>query len=142
MAIEASIFVFTPKRVTLAELDQLRAEEAEVARLGVNRLGSCYSVSSSSPAAVAADPCSPCPHLAENLDLRCQAGYWRSMFQRCREREELAKQRIAELEAEVRDLKHRVFGRKSESAASRKTSPAGTSPPCTPRPRGQPRGKP
>jgi transposase len=142
MATEASIFVFTPKRVTLAELDQLRAEDAEVARLDVNRLGSAYSSSSRSPAATPIEPCFPCPHLAENLELRYQAGYWRSMFQRCRQREDLANQRIAELEAEVRDLKHRVFGRKSESASSSKTSPAGSSQPSTPRPRGQQRGKP
>jgi transposase len=142
MATEASIFVFTPKRVTLAEWDQLRAEDAEVARVGVDQRSSPSATSVPSPSPAPADPCSPCPHLAENRELRYQAGYWRSMFQRCRQREELGKQRIAELEAEVRDLKHRLFGRKSESASSTKTSPAGTSPPSTPRPRGQQRGKP
>jgi transposase len=171
----ASIFVFHPKRVTLAELAQIRAEQAEVGMRSIRMVGSSYSVTCSrcSPAAapepsslheiaptqeplpvcaaaVAPEPssapllpCSACPHVGENLELRQQVGYWKGMHRRACQREDRLKQRIAELEAEVRDLKHRVFGRKSESASSAKTSPAATAQPNTPpRPRGQQRDKP
>jgi transposase len=158
----ASIFVFHPLRITLA---QFRAEQAEVAGRSVIMVGSSYSITSSScspavapepcsvpaepcsapvePCSAPVEPCSPCPHRAENLELRRDAAYWRSQHQRARQREEGHKQRIAELEAEVRDLKHRLFGRKSESASSSsKASSDPTSQPTPPRPRGQQRGKP
>ena len=169
----ASIFVFHPKRVTLGQLAQIHAEQAAVAGLSVQMVGSSYSATftRSSPAApepccfqeiattdehlsvgaaVAPEPCSAplascsaCPHVGENLELRQQVGYWKSMHQRACQREDRLKQRVAELEAENRDLKHRVFGRKSESASSAKTSPGATAPPSTPpRPRGQQRDKP
>src|SRR5271154_1526408 len=139
----ASIFVFHPKRVTLGQLAQIHAEQAEVAGLSVQMVGSSYSATftRSSPAApepccfqeiattdehlsvgaaVAPEPCSAplascsaCPHVGENLELRQQVGYWKSMHQRACQREDRLKQRVAELEAENRDLKHRVFGRKS-----------------------------
>ena len=153
------MWVFHPIRVTVDQLDQFRAEDAAFAKLHVQMIGSSYSARSSlcSPAVfapetcsaapvpcfVATEPCSACPHLAPNLELRQQKGYWQSMHQRACQREQDAKQRIAELEAEVRDLKHRLFGRKSESTSSADTSPAGSSQPITPpRPRGQQRGKP
>lgn len=175
------MFVFTPKRVTLEQLERLRAEQAEVANRRVDRVGSSYTIISSccsaatvaehDAAAVAFEPCSPtaepsspalasrsaapescsaalascsaCPHLAENLALRQQAGYWRSMHQRACQRESDLKRRIADLEAENRDLKHRLFGRKSEATSSPETSPAGTSRSTAPaRPRGQQPGKP
>lgn len=166
------MWVFTPIRVTVEQLGWLRAEDASFAKLDVQMIGSSYSATSSlCSSAVAPEPsfsppepplpavascsappeqgsaaivpCSACPHLAENLDLRQQKGYWQSMHHRACQREQDAKQRIAELEAKVRDLEHRLFGRKSESTSSPETSPAGTSPPTTPpRPRGQQRGKP
>jgi transposase len=165
MALEATIFFCTPKRVTVAELDQIRAEQTEADSRHACMVGSSYSVSFSPCSAVASipqpclvtvevcptavEPCSTaaasgsaCLHLTENLKLRQQAGYWQGMFRRCRQREELANQRIAELQAEIRDLKHRLFGRKSEAASSSETSSARTSQPTTPRPRGQQRGKP
>jgi transposase len=162
MATEATISVGPPKRVTLAQLDRLRAEQAEVANQRVLRVGSSYRVASSpcSTAAVAPEPClapvppcpapvapcsaasasaSACPHLTENLQLRQQTGYWQSMHKRSCQREALLKGRIAELEAEIRDLKHRLYGRKSETASSR-TRPAATAPPrSAARPRGQQR---
>lgn len=151
MAKEATLIVFTPKRVTLEQLERLRAEQAEVANRRVDRVGSSYSlICSPCSAAVAPEPCSAveqpcsaCPHLAENLELRRQAGYWQSMHQRACQRQQTLKQRIAELEAENRDLKHRLFGRKSEATSAAQTSAAETSGSTAPaRPRGQQPGQP
>ena len=44
MAKEATLIVFTPKRVTLEQLERLRAEQAEVANRRVDRVGSSYSL--------------------------------------------------------------------------------------------------
>src|SRR5258708_7117863 len=56
----ASIFVFHPNRVTLAELAQIHAERAEVTGLSVRMVGSSYSVTCSrcSPVAAVPEPCS------------------------------------------------------------------------------------
>ena len=166
------MWLFHPVRVTLEQRERLCAEDASFAKLHVEMIGSGYSATSSlvSPAAVP-EPCSPAPEpasascascatlpppcsppaepgsacslLAENLELRQQKAYWQSMHQRGCQREVISKQRIAELEAKVRDLEHRLYGRKSEATSSPETSPAGTSQPTTPaRPRGQQPGKP
>jgi transposase len=153
----ASIFVFPPKRVTLTELAQIHAEQAEVARLSVLLVGSSYSVTFSScssadapepcsalvvPCTAVVEPCSCCSHRRENLELRQQAGYWKRMHQRACQRADHLQRRVAELEAEVRDLKHRLYGRKSEASSSAKTSSAPTAQPTPSRPRGQQRDKP
>ena len=73
--------------------------------------------------------CDVCPLLAENLELRQQAGYWKSMHQR-------ACTRISELQAEVELLRPRLrlrerqlFGRKAEPAPASPTRLA-YRPPC------------
>jgi transposase len=106
--------------------------------------------------------CPACPSAAEWLELRQQAAYWKSHFERCKQREELLRQQLAELQeknwqrlyeqaqerervlqeqvvalkAEISVLEQRLRGRKSEK---KKRHPEGlpTSPPVTPRKRGQ-----
>jgi len=57
----------------------------------------------------------PCPHRLEAISLRQQAHFYKAMHQRARQREELLKQQLALLQAENRDLRHRLFGRSSEA---------------------------
>ena len=47
-------------------------------------------------------------------ELKSVAGYWKRMHEDARAREEILKQKVKELEAKVRDLNARLFGKKSE----------------------------
>jgi transposase len=60
-------------------------------------------------------PDQPCPHRLEAISLRQQAHYYKAMHQRARQREDDLKHRVAQLQAEIRDLRHRLFGRRSET---------------------------
>jgi transposase len=62
--------------------------------------------------------CSACPDRTQFLQARQQAGYYRSRFEAAKKREADLNARIAELEAENRILKQRLFGSKSESRHS------------------------
>ena len=50
----------------------------------------------------------------EYLTLKCEVGFYRSLHLKAVERAEGFKQEIQELKGKVRDLKKRVFGKKSE----------------------------
>jgi transposase len=74
-------------------------------------------------------------------ELRLQANYWRAQHQRAVQREADLKEQLQHLQGEIRELKRRLFGRKSESSSSTKpphkpnsTGPANNG---TPRKRGQ-----
>ncbi len=54
----------------------------------------------------------------EYLELRCELGYWRSMHKKSIFREEILKHTIKEQEGQIRDLRQRVFGKKSEKRNS------------------------
>jgi transposase len=54
----------------------------------------------------------PCQQLRDAL---WQAAYYKAQHQRARQREDLLKQQFAQLQAENRDLRHRLFGRSSEA---------------------------
>jgi len=73
--------------------------------------------------------------------LRQQANYWRAQHQRAVQREAELKERIHFLEGEIRELKRRLFGRKSETSNSTQPKTKPTSPPpdqnIKPRKRGQ-----
>jgi transposase len=74
-------------------------------------------------------------------ELRLQANYWRAQHQRAVQREADLKEQLQHLQGEIRELKRRLFGRKSESSSSTKPShkPTSTDPANngTPRKRGQ-----
>src|SRR5207249_11572507 len=58
-------------------------------------------------------PCSPpCQQLRDAQRL---AAYYKAMHQLARQREDILKQQLAQLQAENRDLRHRFFGRSSEA---------------------------
>lgn len=106
--------------------------------------------------------CAACPCAAECLQWRQQAGFWRSCFQRCQqreqrlrqqlaglqasnwpqlleqaqEREQILKQQVATLEARVGVLEHCLRGRQSEKK-KRHAAAVVTSPAAPPRRRGQ-----
>ncbi len=77
------------------------------------------------------------------VDLRCQANYWRAQHQRAVQREAELAQRIQQLEGEIRELKRRLYGRKSEtSSATNPQHPNGSGADRPRRRRGQQPGSP
>ncbi|MGD0394991.1 MAG: IS66 family transposase [Acidimicrobiales bacterium] len=131
----ASIFCFTPLRVTVSELDQLRAAPSPAE-------------SSSGPACSAPPipqgPCPVCPRLEQEFEPWRQAAYWKTQHRRALAREAQLKTEVERLQALLRLREQQLFGRKTETAAA--TAPA--APLATPadpsprRPRGQQPGKP
>jgi transposase len=70
------------------------------------------------------------------VDLRWQANYWRAQHQRAVEREAALAEEVQRLQGEIRELKRRFYGRKSETSAT--TNPQGSPKnPGKPRKRGQ-----
>jgi len=59
--------------------------------------------------------CPCCPDRPLLFEARQQANYYRAVFRTAKQREATKDVRIAELEAEVRMLKQRLYGKKSES---------------------------
>jgi transposase len=76
------------------------------------------------------------------VDLRQQAGYWRAQHQRAVRREEKLAAEIQRLQGELRELKRRVYGRKTETSSSTNPqNPSSTTPDDKQkRSRGQQRG--
>jgi transposase len=106
-------------------------------------------------------PCDACPLRQQLRDAQWQAAYYKAQHQRATQREQLLKQEVARLQAEIRALQQRLFGRKSEvhhtpdqlladdaQAGCPETAPDGVTPPAnaptpgTPRRRGQRPGGP
>ena len=72
----------------------------------------------------------------EYLGLKSEVGYWRAMHEKAILREKILKQTVKEQKGKIRDLKSRLFGKKSEKKNSSKDG--NTSKPSAPtRPRGQ-----
>ena len=76
----------------------------------------------------------------EHIELTCSAKYWQSQHARALDRETALKKRVAELEAEVRDLKQRLYGKKSEKGGTTRNEGNGRG--GNTRPRGQQAGSP
>ncbi len=55
----------------------------------------------------------------EYLELKSTVGYWRAMHGKAIFREKILKQTIKEQEGQIRDLRHRIFGKKSEKPNAR-----------------------
>jgi hypothetical protein len=79
------------------------------------------------------------------IDLRCQANYWQAQHQRAVQREADLKEEKQQLQALIRELQRRLFGRKTETSSSANPK----SPTATPAPepsqrrrRGQQAGSP
>jgi hypothetical protein len=52
------------------------------------------------------------------IDLRWQANYWRAQHQRAVQREAALAEQVQRLQGEIRELKRRFYGRKSETSAT------------------------
>jgi transposase len=86
-------------------------------------------------------PCPVCPRLAVEFEPWRQAGYWKALHQRAVAREDLLRQEIEQLRAQLRLREQQLFGRKTETAAA--TSSTRTRPDLPPRRlRGQQHGRP
>jgi len=72
----------------------------------------------------------------EYLELKSEVGYWQAMHQKAILREKKLKQTIKEQEGKIRDLKSRLFGKKSEKKSSSKDETKSDSS-TSDRPRGQ-----
>ena len=75
----------------------------------------------------------------EILLLKWEVGYWKSLFQRAKEREKELKRQLQEKEGKIRDLKKRLFGKSNEKTSSGKNK-GDIKPAQKPRPRGQQKG--
>ena len=62
--------------------------------------------------------CSSCPGQRPLRDALWQAAYYRGLHRRATQREAKLKARVRQLQAQIRDLRHRLFGRKSEARHS------------------------
>ena len=86
----------------------------------------------------------------ENRDLRQQVGYWRSLHERAQKKIEKLEAENEQLRGEVRQLQGRLYGQKSEQAASKRDRSNylpgeeldDDGQPPVPKPRGQQKGKP
>ena len=69
------------------------------------------------------------------IELKWKANYWQSLYERLLKREAALKAQVAAHEATIRDLKQRLYGKKSEQSAGPERG--GASKPASPRKRGQ-----
>ena len=131
----ASVFCFTPLRVTVSELDRLRAETPP----RESSPGSGCSAPSIPPG-----PCPVCPRLEQEFEPWRQAAYWQGMHRRALGREAKLKAEAERLQALLRLREQQLFGRKTETAAATEVAASRTTPVETPPPRsrGQRPGKP
>ena len=87
--------------------------------------------------------CEICPLLAENLQLRQQAGYWKSMHHRATTRLTELQAELEHVRAQLRLRERQLFGKKAEPAPAHPPDQATLLPsPEPPRRRGQQRGWP
>ena len=104
----SSVFCFTPRRVTVSELDRLRAADA-------------FAESSPGPVCSAPSipqgPCPVCPRLEQEFEPWRQAAYWQTMHRRALEREAQLKAENDQLKALLRLREQQLFGRKTEAGA-------------------------
>ena len=91
----ATIFCFKPQRVTLAELERLRAEDAVGASAALPAPPSCPTTATPLPTLecsapkIPEGPCPVCPRLAAEFEPFRQAAFYKSMHQKAVERERL-----------------------------------------------------
>src|SRR5271165_6431426 len=105
----ASIFCFTPLRVTVSELDRLQAASPPP-EASPDPVCSAPSIPQG--------PCPVCPRLAQEFEPWRQAAYWRAMHRQALEREAQLKAEVAQLQALLRMREQQLFGRKTETAAA------------------------
>jgi transposase len=88
-----------------------------------------------------AGPCPVCPRIASEFEGWRQAAYWQAQHGRAVGREEKLKEHIKGLDAQIRLLKQKIFGKSSETKTGTETTKR-PEPEVPKRPRGQQRGQP
>jgi hypothetical protein len=68
------------------------------------------------PSVVISWVCQQCPFRREMSILRAERGYWQSMYQRAKAREEQLRETIKELDARLKLREQQLFGRKTEQS--------------------------
>jgi len=87
--------------------------------------------------------CCGCPLERENLQLRCERGYWQEMHRKAVEREGKGNEEIQQLRARIIYLQQQLYGRKSEKGKQGEQASAAKSAIGKPkRGRGHPKGMP
>jgi transposase len=118
----ASVFCFTPQRVPVNQLSgkvplPVCAPSADEPPPG--EPPPCpLKTPSSSAAPLPSEPCPVCPRLLANYDAYRDLGYYRNAFERAKAREQELARENAQLQARIRQLEQRIFGRKTESATA------------------------
>jgi len=100
------------------------------------------SVPGRNPKERGAQLCPGCAFKAEIFEARQQAGYWQSLHQQTRAREEKLQRECEQLRAEIRKLERQMFGRKSEKRGGGARDKPGVKGTKKPRKRGQQPGHP
>lgn len=129
----ASIFCFTPLRVTVSEWDRLRAAPPSPESSG-GPVGAAPALPQGHGSACPSDPSTALMALVEdlrrevgafrakvehlereNLEFRQQAGYWKSRHRDALDRVAALEQKVEHLEGQKRQLQADLFGRRSEA---------------------------
>ncbi len=77
---------------------------------------------------------------ADHIELEWQASYWKSQHGHLEKQNEELKQELALAHAKIRDLKQRLYGKKSEKGTATRDRPATDKGLAATRPRGQQKG--
>jgi len=77
---------------------------------------------------------------AEHIELKWQGNYWKSQHGHLKKQNEELKQALASAHAKIRDLKQRLYGKKSEKGTAKRDQPTTGERLASSRPRGQQKG--
>ncbi len=77
---------------------------------------------------------------AEHIELKWQGSYWKSQHEHLKKQNEELKQELASAHAKIRDLKQRLYGKKSEKGTAKRDKPTTDERLASSRPRGQQKG--
>lgn len=77
---------------------------------------------------------------AEHIELKWQGSYWKSQHGHLKKQHEELKQELALAHAKIRDLKQRLYGKKSEKGTAKSDKPTTDERLASSRPRGQQKG--
>ncbi len=78
---------------------------------------------------------------AEYIQLKWNGNYWKAQHKQLKQKQQALEQELATATARIRDLKQRLYGKKSEKSPSRKDHGESNSLPPSKRPRGQQAGE-
>ena len=77
---------------------------------------------------------------AEHIELKWNGNYWKAQYEQLKQKHEELQQELESAHAKLRDLKRRLYGKKSEKGTTKRDKPATDDNPTSARPRGQQKG--